>query len=164
MALRVKKKPMGGGIAFFDLRPKPPSDFAGETSFFQYFCVFFLFLSGQSPRRSHTVALLPPLHVLRAKIKKPPILKILPTFWWRKCPIFEHFLIFAPLYVSGFSVILHTQKRQILTEHFDISVTELGVRGSPLNFHNLGVGFRGGGLSIGASRRSTEATTAKYNL
>ena len=70
----------------------------------------------------------------------------------------------APLDVLGFSVILHTQKRNIPTENFDVSVTELGVRGSPLNFHNLGVGFRGGGLSIGASRRSTEAATAKSNL
>ena len=58
-------------------------------------------------------------------------------------------MAFAPLDASKFSVILHMQKKHIPTENFDISVTELGVRGSPLNFHNLGVGFRSGGLLIG---------------
>ena len=35
-------------------------------------------------------------------------------------------------------------------ENLNISVTELGIRGYPKDFQNLGVGFRGVGPSIGA--------------
>ena len=43
-------------------------------------------------------------------------------------------------------------KMYIPPSKFAFSVTELGVSGSPLNFYNLGVGFRRGGRSSAASR------------
>ena len=142
---------------FYRPTPKLRSDFAGETALFKHFWVFFLFLIDQSVRRPHTMEpTLPPPHVLGAKKKNHTrypthvLLAKISEIWTLPdvCSIwcFRFFSYFA-----------------YPTENFEISVTQFGVRGSPLNFHNLGVGFCGDGLWISASSQSTEAAIAKSN-